>query len=235
MKINRKSSLVEKEMMITSAVIFDLDGVLTDTAEFHFIAWQAIANKLDITFDREDNEKLKGVDRENSLKYILAKGNLVVSTTEFELLLKEKNDQYLTLIDEVNPSHLFDGVLNCFTVLKKSNVKIGLASASKNASLVITKLGIEHLFDFIGDAASVANSKPAPDIFLSVAHGLKVSPKNCIGVEDAVAGVSAIKSANMFAVGIGDSKVLTQADLVFPSMSEFDFKRVETAFLLSAT
>lgn len=212
--------------MTTSAVIFDLDGVLTDTAEFHFIAWQTIANKLGIEFNQEDNEQLKGVDRENSLTYILNKGDVVVDEKQFNELLTEKNEHYLTLINDINPSHLFAGVLNCFTALKKANIKIGLASASKNASLVINKLGIEPWFDFIGDAASVAHSKPAPDIFLSVAKGLAVAPANCIGVEDAVAGISAIKSAKMLAVGIGNVQVLTQADLVFPSMSEFDLAKV---------
>jgi len=221
--------------MTTSAVIFDLDGVLTDTAEFHFIAWQTTANKLGIDFSKEDNEKLKGVDRENSLKYILAKAQLTIDSTKFEQLLKEKNDHYLRLISTIDSSHLFDGVLTCFAALKKANIKIGLASASKNADLVINKLGIAEHFDFIGDAASVAKSKPAPDIFLSVAHGLQVAPKNCIGVEDAVAGVSAIKSANMFAVGIGEPQVLTQADIVFSNMSEFDFKLVLTALMLAVT
>jgi beta-phosphoglucomutase len=209
-------------MITTSAVIFDLDGVLTDTAEFHFIAWQATANQLDIEFNKKDNEKLKGVDRENSLKYILNKGNIVVNTAKFKELLNEKNAHYLTLINDIDSSYLFDGVLNCFTILKRAGIKIGLASASKNASLVIHKLGIESLFDFVGDAASVEHSKPAPDIFLSVAKGLQVAPESCIGIEDAVAGVSAIKSAKMFAVGIGEASVLTQADIVFPHMSELD-------------
>ena len=208
--------------MKTSAVIFDLDGVLTDTAEFHFIAWKAIATKLGVDFDKADNEQLKGVDRENSLKYIIDKGSNLVDENQFNDLLAEKNAHYLTLINDINPSHLFAGVLTCFATLKKAKIKIGLASASKNASLVINKLGIEPLFDFIGDAAAVAHSKPAPDIFLAVAEGLKVLPENCVGVEDAVAGISAIKSAKMFAVGIGDAQVLTQAALVFPNMSEFD-------------
>lgn len=222
--------------MKTSAVIFDLDGVLTDTAEFHYIAWKAIANKLGIEFNQEDNEKLKGVDRENSLRYIIDKGGIKIDAEQFEQLLVKKNEHYLTLINDINPSHLFPGVLNCFATLKKANIKIGLASASKNASLVINKLGIEPLFDFIGDAASVAHSKPAPDIFLAVAEGLKVAPQNCIGVEDAVAGITAIKSANMFAVGIGDAQVLTQAELIFPNMNEFDFDMVlATLLLMSAT
>ena len=222
--------------MKTSAVIFDLDGVLTDTAEFHFIAWKAIANKLGIEFNQEDNEQLKGVDRENSLTYIIEKGGIVINDKQFKDLLAEKNEHYLTLINDINPSHLFAGVLPCFAALKKANIKIGLASASKNASLVINKLGIEPWFDFIGDAAAVAHSKPAPDIFLAVAQGLDVTPKHCIGVEDAVAGISAIKSAKMFAVGIGDEQVLTQAELVFPSMNEFDFDMVlTTCLLMSAT
>jgi beta-phosphoglucomutase len=221
--------------MKTSAVIFDLDGVLTDTAEFHFIAWKAIANKLGVEFNQEDNEKLKGVDRENSLMYIIKKGGIAMEASQFNHLLAEKNEHYLTLINDINPSHLFAGVLTCFATLKKANIKIGLASASKNASLVINKLGIEPLFDFVGDAASVAHSKPAPDIFLSVAEGLEVAPQNCVGVEDAVAGISAIKSAKMFAVGIGDAQVLTQAELVFPSMSEFDLDMVLTTCLLMST
>ena len=217
--------------MKTSAVIFDLDGVLTDTAEFHFIAWKAIANKLGIEFNQEDNEKLKGVDRENSLMYIIEKGGIAMEANQFNHLLAEKNQHYLTLINDINPSHLFDGVLTCFATLKKANIKIGLASASKNANLVINKLGIEPLFDFIGDAASVAHNKPAPDIFLAVAKGLQVTPQSCIGVEDAVAGISAINSAKMFAVGIGDAQVLTQAKLVFASMGDFEFDTVQTAFL----
>lgn len=212
--------------MKTRAVIFDLDGVLTDTAEFHYIAWQAIANKLGVDFDLQDNEKLKGVDRENSLRYILTKGGIVMESGLFKQLLAAKNEHYLTLINDINPNHLFAGVLPCFAKLKSKNIKIGLASASKNARLVIKKLGIEPLFDFIGDAASVAKNKPAPDIFLSVAAGLNIEPKNCIGVEDAVAGLKAIKSANMFAVGIGDAKILTQAALVFPTMSKFDLELV---------
>ncbi|PCH96216.1 MAG: beta-phosphoglucomutase [Gammaproteobacteria bacterium] len=212
--------------MTTRAVIFDLDGVLTDTAEFHYIAWQAIANKLGVHFDLQDNEKLKGIDRDNSLRYILKKGDIVMKSGLFKQLLAVKNEHYLTLINDINSSHLFAGVLPCFAALKSKNIKIGLASASKNAALVIEKLGIAASFDFIGDAASVAKSKPAPDIFLSVANGLAVEPKNCIGVEDAVAGVKAIKSANMFAVGIGDEKVLTQAALVFPTMSKFDLDLV---------
>ncbi|MCW8833186.1 MAG: beta-phosphoglucomutase [Colwellia sp.] len=222
-------------MMKIDAVIFDLDGVLTDTAEFHFIAWRAIAHKLGVEFSKEDNEALKGVDREDSLKYILAKGKITVNASEFEELLKEKNNHYLTLINDINPSHLFDGVLHCFSILKKANIKIGLASASKNASLVINKLGIDSLFDFVGDAAAVAHSKPAPDIFLSVAQGLNVAPHNCIGVEDAVAGVTAIQSAKMFAVGIGERHVLTQAELVFPTMSEFDFNAVLATFSSRST
>lgn len=218
--------------MKTCAVIFDLDGVLTDTAEFHFIAWKAIANNLGIEFNQEDNEQLKGVDRENSLTYIINKGDVTIDERQFNDLLAEKNDHYLTLINDISPSHLFPGVLTCFAVLKKANIKIGLASASKNARLVINKLGIEPWFDFIGDAAAVAHSKPAPDIFLSVAEGLGVATQYCIGVEDAVAGISAIQSAQMFAVGIGDAQVLTQAALVFPSMSEFDLDKVLS---LSAT
>jgi beta-phosphoglucomutase len=208
--------------MKTSAVIFDLDGVLTDTAEFHFIAWQNIAKQLGIDFTQNDNEALKGVDRQGSLQHMLNKGGITLNEYDFEQLLIAKNQHYLQLIKQLDPSYLYDGVIDCFTKLKASGIKIGLASASKNAAFVINKLGIESWFDFVGDAAKVAHSKPAPDIFLSVAKGLAVSPKQCIGVEDAVAGIKAIKAAKMFAVGIGDEKVLNQADLVFPSTAQLD-------------
>ncbi len=222
--------------MKTSAVIFDLDGVLTDTAEFHFIAWQAIAKRLVINFDQSDNEALKGVDRQASLQYILDKGAKTLSKKEFKQLLFDKNQHYLQLIEQITPSHLYTGVLTCFEKLTAAGIKIGLASASKNAALVIKKLGIETLFDYVGDAAAVAHSKPAPDIFLAVAQGLKVAPQHCIGIEDAVAGVSAIKAANMFAVGIGDENILAQADLVFPSIEQLDLDLVlMSALLISLT
>lgn len=203
--------------MNIQAFIFDLDGVLTDTAEFHYIAWKTTAEKLGVSFTKEDNENLKGVDRAGSLQYIIEKGQLTITKSEFEALLVEKNEHYLTLISELNPSYLFEGVLTLFSNLKEQNIKIGLASASKNAQLVVNRLGIEDLFDFIGDAAAVKLSKPAPDIFLSVAQGLSVEPKYCVGVEDAIAGVDAIKSANMFAVGVGDKNTLNKADIVYPT------------------
>ena len=212
--------------MKPEAFIFDLDGVLTDTAEFHFIAWQAIARELGLDFNLEDNEALKGVDMAGSLQRILDKGGLSVSDQVFAQLLDKKNRHYLTLIQDISPDHLFDGVLACFTELKSLGIKIGLASASKNALLVLTGLGIREQFDFIGDAASVAHGKPAPDIFLSVAKGLNIKPELCIGIEDAVAGVSAIKAANMYAVGIGEPGVLTQADLVFASTAQLDIGKV---------
>ncbi len=208
--------------MKPSAIIFDLDGVLTDTAEFHYIAWKTIAEELGIEFTLEENINLKGVDRQASLQYIIELGNLTVGKQLFKDLLVSKNQHYLKLINDINPDHLFEGVLNCFTRLQSEGIKIGLASASKNAAQVISKLGIESYFDFVGDVASVAHSKPAPDIFLSVAKGLAVEPHTCIGVEDAIAGISAIKAANMLAIGIGDAEILTQADFVYPTMAQLD-------------
>ena len=208
--------------MKAQALIFDLDGVLTDTAEFHFIAWQAIAFQLGLSFTAADNEALKGVDRQGSLQLILDKGELTLSEEQFEQLLFAKNQHYLQLIDDISPENLFPGVLDCFVALKAAGVKIGLASASKNAAFVVDKLGISELFDFIGDANAVAKSKPAPDIFLSVAAGLGLAPEVCIGVEDAVAGVTAIKAAGMFAVGIGERSILTEADIVFASTEQLD-------------
>lgn len=208
--------------MTIQAVIFDLDGVLTDTAEFHFIAWKSIAHSLGVDFNLNDNEALKGVDRRNSLQHILDKGNLTIDELLFNQLLDKKNTHYLSLIEAITPKHLFEGVLSCFTILKSKGIKLGLASASRNAIFVLNKLGIKSQFDFIGDAASVGKSKPAPDIFLSVAAGLGVLPHDCIGVEDAVTGITAIKAADMYAVGIGDAKILNQADQNFANFNQLN-------------
>lgn len=201
------------------AFIFDLDGVLTDTAEYHFLAWKQLATQLGIEFSRADNELLKGVDRMGSLELILQLGQKQLSQEEKLKLAEQKNTEYLKLVESMSPADLFPGVLPLFSSLKAAGVKTALASASKNAALVLQKLSIPALFDYVADSNLIKNGKPAPEIFLTCAQALGVAPERCIGVEDAPAGVTAIKAAGMYALGIGEEQALTQADLVIPAVS----------------
>jgi beta-phosphoglucomutase len=201
------------------AFIFDLDGVLTDTAEYHFLAWKQLATQLGIEFSRADNELLKGVDRMGSLELILQLGQKQLSQDEKLMLAEQKNTEYLKLVESMSPADLFPGVLPLFSSLKAAGVKTALASASKNAALVLQKLCIPDLFDYVADSNLIKNGKPDPEIFLTCAQALGVAPERCIGVEDAPAGVTAIKAAGMYALGIGGPHALTQADLVIPAVS----------------
>lgn len=204
------------------AFIFDLDGVLTDTAEYHFLAWKQLATQLGIEFSRADNELLKGVDRMGSLELILQLGQKQLSQDDKLMLAEQKNAEYLKLVESMSPADLFPGVLPLFSSLKAAGVKTALASASKNAALVLQKLCIPDLFDYVADSNLIKNGKPDPEIFLTCAQALGVAPERCIGVEDAPAGVTAIKAAGMYALGIGEPHALTQADLVIPAISALD-------------
>ncbi|MGY5797715.1 beta-phosphoglucomutase [Rheinheimera faecalis] len=209
---------------MSQAFIFDLDGVLTDTAEYHFLAWQQLATQLGIEFSRADNELLKGVDRMGSLELILQLGQKQLSQDQKLMLAEQKNAEYLKLVETMSPADLFPGVLPLFSSLKAAGVKTALASASKNAALVLQKLCIPDLFDYVADSNLIKNGKPDPEIFLTCAQALGVAPERCIGVEDAPAGVTAIKAAGMYALGIGEEHALTQADLVIPAISVLDPK-----------
>jgi beta-phosphoglucomutase len=210
-------------------VIFDLDGVITDTARFHFMAWKRLANKIGLDIDDAFNEKLKGVDRMNSLELILAQGTKKYSEQEKLALADEKNEDYKVLIEEMNAKDLLPGAHSTLTSLRNMGIKLGLASASKNAATILAKLGISDLFDYVVDSNQVKNGKPAPDIFLLAAKNLESVPAECIGVEDALVGIQAIESAGMYAVGIGDPKVLTQADMVIPDLTTFPVGEAFTA------
>jgi len=210
------------------AVIFDLDGVLTDTAEFHFVAWKNLADRLGIYFDREINERLKGVPRLASLEIILERDSVPNRYSEEEkvALATEKNNEYTTLIRGITPCDILPGILALLNDLKERGIKTAVASASRSADFVIGKLEIGHLFDYIADAGSIENQKPAPDIFIDCANRLNVAPSNCVGVEDAAAGVQAIKSAKMTAIGIGDETLLKEADLVLPRTADLTYEQI---------
>lgn len=214
------------------AVIFDLDGVITDTAEYHYLAWKKLGENLGISFDREFNETLKGISRMDSLERILELGNQQEDFTfeEKAALAMVKNNHYVELIKNITPNDILPGIAEFLDQLKEANVKIAMASASKNAFMVTKALGVEHYFDHIVDAAEVVNSKPDPEVFLKAAEALQVSPENCIGVEDAVAGIIGINKANMFSVGIGNEEVLGLADIVLPSTKQLDLKMIEEIY-----
>lgn len=204
-----------------NAVIFDLDGVITDTAHYHYLAWKALAESEGVHFDHAFNENLKGVDRMGSLNLILAGSSKTYSMDEKLALAERKNNQYVELIATMSQADLLPGALEALSSVRAAGLKIGLASVSKNAFTVLDRLGIRDRFDYVVDAALIANSKPHPEIFLNAAAALGVAPADCLGVEDAVAGVASIKSAGMFALGIGSPAVLTQADRVIPSLAQF--------------
>lgn len=210
-------------------VIFDLDGVLTDTAEDHYQAWQALADAHGFTFDREINDQLKGVDRSNSLRLILEHAGAEVEAERFDAMLAEKNDIYRERLAAYSPANLFAGVSELFDGLRAAGLKIGLASASRNAPDVVRLLGIADQFDFIADAGAVAHAKPAPDIFLACAVGMGLSPDQCIGIEDARAGISAIHAAGMAAIGIGSEEALPDADFNIPAIGDLSLGQILSA------
>jgi len=206
------------------AVIFDLDGVITDTAHYHYLAWKRLADSVGVSFDAAFNEHLKGVDRMGSLELILgaAAGNY---TREQKLALADsKNRHYQELIATMGAKDLLPGAVDALIAVRAAGLQIGLASVSKNAFTVLDMLGIRDRFDVVVDAALIAHSKPHPEIFLTAAAQLGVAPSDCLGVEDAVAGVASIKSAGMFALGVGDPLVLTQADRVIKGLDQFQLE-----------
>lgn len=204
------------------AFIFDLDGVITDTAHLHFLAWRDLARSQGIDFDEQFNEQLKGVSRMDSLDLILAKSKQSYTQVEKDLLAAQKNTAYVRLIDTITPADVLPGALEALQSVRDAGFGVGLASASKNALAVLTRLGITAMFDHVVDANFIARSKPDPEVFLAAAKALGTAPDQCIGFEDAVAGIQSIKAAGMFAIGVGEPQVLASAHHVIPNLKVFD-------------
>lgn len=198
-------------------IIFDLDGVITDTAKFHYKAWKRLASRLGIDIDEDFNEGLKGVSRMDSLKRILEHGNVLdkYSREDLEALVEDKNEDYKKLLEDLKKEDILDGIEDFINEIRYNNIKIGLASVSKNAPMILDKLGLIDKIDFIADPAKVEKGKPAPDIFIEAARGLGLDIKDTIGIEDARSGVDAMKACNMRSVGIG-----VDADLRLESTSQ---------------
>ncbi|WP_206855774.1 beta-phosphoglucomutase [Candidatus Enterococcus mangumiae] len=186
-------------------VLFDLDGVITDTAEFHYRAWKKLGEEIGVSIDRNFNEQLKGVSREDSLTLLLAYGKKEndFSNEEFADLAKRKNEYYLEMIQEITPSDVFPGIVSLLTELKEAGIKIALASASKNGPLLLNKMQLTDYFDAIAAPGKVASGKPAPDIFLLAAKEIGLAATECVGIEDAKAGIQAIIASGAYPVGVG--------------------------------
>jgi len=200
--------------MSYKACLFDLDGVLVDTAIYHFQAWKMLGENFNYQLTEEQNEQLKGVSRVESLNRILDWASYSATDEQKEIWLKEKNDNYLHLISNMNPSEILPGVVDFLGQIKAEGYKIALGSASKNAEIILEKTGLMPWFDLIIDGNKVSKSKPDPEVFLKGAEGLGLSPLDCIVFEDAQAGVEAAKRGGMKVIGIGEADVLTEADKV---------------------
>lgn len=208
--------------MQNKAIIFDLDGVIVDTAKFHFLAWKNLAETLGIPFDKEQNEQLKGVSRVDSLKKILSWGNKRISDERFNELLIQKNEEYLSYVQKMDASEILPGVLERLKMLKKTGIPIALGSASKNAKTILEQVGLLEYFDVIVDGNEVSKAKPNPEVFLNAAKLMGVIAKDAIVFEDALAGVEAANAAKMTSVGIGDANILHEADFNFEDFTQID-------------
>lgn len=209
------------------AFIFDLDGVIVDTAKYHFLAWQKLAQELGIEFTPEHNEELKGVSRVRSLDIILELGGIQASQEDKNKWLIQKNEDYLSYLVDIDESEILPGVLPVLHYLKDKKQLIALGSASKNARPILEKTGILPLFDAIVDGNDVSNAKPDPEVFLRAARLLNTSNENAIVFEDSVAGIQAANIANMTSVGIGDATILHEAKYQFEDFTFIDVSFIE--------
>jgi beta-phosphoglucomutase len=213
--------------MNKKAFIFDLDGVIVDTAKYHYLAWQKIATELNIDFTLEHNELLKGVSRVRSLDIILEIGKVTASQEDKNKWLFEKNEEYLSYLVDMDQSEILPGVIPMLKYLKDENQAIALGSASKNARPILEKTGIIHYFDVIVDGNDVSNAKPDPEVFLIAAKLLGAKPEDAIVFEDSVAGVQAANIGKMTSIGIGEEKTLNEAKYVFLDFTHIDISFIE--------
>ena len=209
------------------AFIFDLDGVLTDTAEYHYLAWKRMAEEEGISFNRQDNEQLRGVSRAASLRLLL-KGK-PVNDQHFQEMMTRKNGYYQQLVEQMEPEDALPGARSLVEALREQGMKTAIGSSSKNAQRVVELLQMQSLFDAIADGHSVENAKPAPDLFIHAAAELGLSPEQCVVVEDAEAGITAALAAGAIAVGIGPSERVGKAHFVYPHTKDIHADEVNRA------
>lgn len=218
---------------MVEACIFDLDGVIVDTARYHYLAWKEIAAELGFDFSEKDNERLKGVSRVRSMEILLEVGGIQLDQKRKTELMDKKNDNYVAMISKMTADEILPGAFEFINVIKARNIKIALGSASKNALTILKRIGMDTTFDAIVDGNKVAKAKPDPEVFLKAAEELNVLPKNCAVFEDAEAGVEAALKGGMFVVGIGEKEILGKAHYVIPGFNNVSpddfhfFKEVE--------
>ncbi len=212
--------------MDIKAFIFDLDGVIVDTAKYHYLAWCELAERLGFKFSEADNEKLKGISRQESLNILLNIGQLSFDEEYKKVLADRKNERYLSYVKEMSPTEILPGVLEFLKEAKSKGIKIALGSASKNAMIILERLNLTNLFDAIIDGTKVSNAKPDPEVFLNAAKSIGVNPEQCVVFEDADAGVCAAKNAGMYCVGIGARYILGKANVVIPGFSNTSINQI---------
>lgn len=215
-------------MCVLKACIFDLDGVLVDTAVYHYKAWKRLANELGFDFTHEQNERLKGISRMESLALILEWGGVQKSAAEQLELATLKNEWYVDMIRHMQPDEVLPGARSLLLAVRSAGLKTALGSASKNATPILEKTGLLPLFDVLVDGNLVTTSKPNPEVFLRGARQLAVDPLACVVFEDAIAGIAAAKAGGMKAVGIGDPEILKTADLVVPGLEAITIEKLFT-------
>ncbi|MEN8187080.1 MAG: beta-phosphoglucomutase [Bacteroidota bacterium] len=207
--------------------IFDLDGVIVDTAKYHYLAWRNLANDLGFDFTEEQNELLKGVSRVRSLEILLEIGNVELSEDKKQELLVSKNTEYLEYVNKMTSDEILPGIKDLLNYLEENNIKFALGSASKNAPLILKKVGLFDKFTAIVDGNDVSKAKPDPEVFNIAAKKLNAKPKDSIVIEDAAAGVQAANNAGMTSVGIGDKKTLSEADFILADTGKLTIKFVK--------
>lgn len=208
--------------MNLEAIIFDLDGVITDTAEFHFIAWRALAAELGVDLTKEDNEQLKGLSRMDSLTKIFEMGNLPLrSTEEMTQLTDKKNKHYNTFLSDMTPKDTLPGVDEFLKECKNSSLKIAIGSASRNTKTILKQLDLDTFFHAVVDGNMVENSKPDPEVFLNGAKSMGVSPAHTVVFEDSISGLKAANDGGFYSIGVGNPDVLTMAQEVIPGFRNF--------------
>lgn len=208
-------------------LLFDLDGVIVDTAKYHYLAWKDLADKLEIPFTKEENERLKGVSRLRSFEIILEIGNKKMTQEEKEYYCTLKNDNYLKYIMKLEKEEILPGVKEFLNSCKEKKYKIALGSASKNSMLILERLELLNFFDDIVDGTKVSSAKPNPEVFIKGAEKLGLEPKECIVFEDAAAGIEAAHRGGMKAVGIGDIQNLPKADIIIPGFTDITIEEIE--------
>lgn len=212
--------------MNIKACIFDLDGVIVDTAKYHFLAWKRLAAELGFEFSEEHNERLKGVSRMRSLEILLEVGNISKSTEEMEMMANKKNTWYVDYIKKLRPDEILPGVQNFLNEIRELGMKTAIGSASKNTPLILERLNLAGYFDVVIDGTKVLKAKPDPEVFLKGAEELGIRPSECIVFEDAQAGIEAAKNGNMYCVGVGKPENLTGYDFLIPGFEGLTFKLI---------